>query len=176
MNAKERREFIVAKLKQSDKAVSASALAQQLSVSRQVIVGDIALLRASGMKISATPRGYIFEKDNSGGFPFTGLISCKHTPEETRDELYAIVDFGGYVIDVIVEHPIYGQLTGPLDIASRHDVDLFIQHLSSHKTAQPLSVVTGGLHFHRIGCKSEENFELIKKALNEKSFLYTYGE
>ena len=174
MNAKERRKLIVTKLKESDKAVSASALAQQLSVSRQVIVGDIALLRASSMKISATPRGYIFEKESDSGFPHIGLLPCRHTPDETRDELYAIVDFGGYVIDVIVEHPIYGQLTGPLDIASRHDVDLFIQHLASHKTAKPLSVLTDGVHFHRIGCKSEDTFELIKSALKSKGFLYTY--
>lgn len=174
MNAKERRSLIISKLKESENPVSASALAKQLSVSRQVIVGDVALLRASGMKISATPRGYILESDGSSGFPYIGLLTCNHTPEQTRDELYAIVDFGGYVIDVIVEHPIYGQLTGPLDIASRHDVDIFIQHLAAHKTARPLSVVTGGVHFHRIGCKSEENFELIKNALKGKDILHTY--
>ncbi len=174
MNAKERRNAIISKLKGSENAISASALAQQLSVSRQVIVGDIALLRASGMKISATPRGYILDEAPSSSFAFTGLLPCNHTPDQTREELYVIVDFGGYVIDVIVEHPIYGQLAGPLDIASRHDVDLFIQHLASHKTARPLSVVTGGLHFHRVGCRSEENFELIKNALKEKGFLHTY--
>lgn len=173
MNAKERRKTIVTKLKDSEKAVSASALAQELSVSRQVIVGDIALLRASGVKISATPRGYILEAETASDFPFTGFISCKHSPEETKDELYTIVDYGGYIIDVIVEHPVYGQLSGPLDIASRHDVDLFIQHLSSHMAAKPLSTLTNGVHFHRIGCRSEENFELIKDALTDKHYLYT---
>lgn len=173
MNANERRKLIISRLKNSDKAISASMLAQQLSVSRQVIVGDIALLRASGIKISATPRGYIFEKENDAGFPYIGFLPCRHTPDETRDELYVIVDFGGYVIDVIVEHPIYGQLAGPLDIASRHDVDLFIQHLDSHKAARPLSTLTDGVHFHRIGCKSEDTFELIKSALKSKGFLYT---
>lgn len=174
MNAKERRDTILSKLKETATALSASTLAQQLSVSRQVIVGDIALLRASGMKIAATPRGYILEEAPSSDFPFIGLLACSHTPEQTREELYSIVDFGGYIIDVLVEHPIYGQLTGPLDIASRHDADLFIQHLASHKTAKPLSVVTGGLHFHRIGCKSEENFELIKDALKAKGILQVY--
>lgn len=174
MNAKERRKLIVERLKKTETAMSASSLAQHLSVSRQVIVGDIALLRASGLKISATPRGYILEETSTSAFPFIGLIPCNHTPAQTRDELYTIVDFGGYAIDVIVEHPIYGQLTGPLDIASRHDVDLFIQHLASHKTAQPLSVVTGGVHFHRIGCRSEDTFELIKEALNKQGFLFTY--
>ena len=96
MNAKERRSLIISKLKESENPVSASALAKQLSVSRQVIVGDVALLRASGMKISATPRGYILESNGSSGFPYIGLLPCNHTPEQTRDELYAIVDFGGY--------------------------------------------------------------------------------
>lgn len=174
MSAKERRNAIINILKESNTAISASAMAQQLSVSRQIIVGDIALLRASGLKISATPRGYIFEENNTSAFPFTGLITCKHTPDETIDELYIIVDFGGYVIDVIVEHPIYGQLTGPLDIASRHDADLFMQHMSSYEAAKPLSIITGGVHFHRIGCKSEETFELIKNALKSKGFLFPY--
>lgn len=174
MNAKERRASIITALKAADSAVSASALAARLSVSRQVIVGDIALLRASGMKISATPRGYILEESHTSAFPFTGLLTCKHTPSQTRDELYTIVDFGGYIIDVIVEHPIYGQLAGPLDIASRHDVDIFIEHLAAHETAQPLSVLTGGVHVHKIGCRSEENFNLIENALKEKGFIYTY--
>lgn len=174
MNAKERRNAIIDRLKKSDNAVSASVMAQQLSVSRQIIVGDIALLRASGMKISATPRGYILEESHTSAFPFTGLLPCKHSPEQTRGELYSIVDFGGYIINVIVEHPIYGQLTGPLDISSRHEVDLFIQNMSSHETAQPLSVITGGVHFHTIGCKSEKTFELIKNSLKDKGFLYPY--
>lgn len=176
MKAKERRSAIINQLKSSETAVSASFLAQQLSVSRQVIVGDIALLRASGLKISATPRGYILEADSASAFPFIGLTATKHTPEETQEELYTIVDYGGYILDVMVEHPIYGQLSGPLDIASRHDVDLFVQHLSAEIPVQPLSSLTDGVHFHRIGCKSEETFQLITNALKEKGFLYSPEE
>lgn len=173
MKAKERRTEILNTLKNSSTPVSASALAQQLSVSRQVIVGDVALLRASGLKISATPRGYIIEEDPTDAFPFTGLLATKHSSEDTRDELYTIVDYGGYVLNVIIEHPIYGQLTGPLDIASRHDVDLFMESLTSRKEAMPLSTLTGGVHFHKIGCRSEQNFELIRKALEDKGYLFT---
>lgn len=176
MNAKERRAVIANRLKDSDTAISASSLAQELSVSRQIIVGDIALLRASGLKIAATSRGYILEAEASSSFPFIGLIAVSHSPEATQDELYTIVDYGGYVIDVIIEHPVYGQLSGPLDIASRHDVDLFIQHSSSDKPAHPLSVLTDGIHFHKIGCKSEEIFELIKKALKDKGYLNSTSE
>lgn len=176
MKAKERRTAIINQLKSSETAVSASTLAQQLSVSRQVIVGDIALLRASGLKISATPRGYILEANSTSAFPFIGLAATKHTPEETQEELYTIVDYGGYVLDVMIEHPVYGQLSGPLDIASRHDVDLFVQNLSADRPVQPLSLLTDGVHFHRIGCKSQEAFQLIMKSLEEKGFLYSPEE
>lgn len=173
MKAKERRTEILNILKEASSPISASALANQLSVSRQVIVGDIALLRAAGVKIAATPRGYIIEEDPSDEFPFSGLIATKHTPEETRDELYVMVDYGGYVVNVIIEHPIYGQITGPLDIASRHDADLFVESLNGNKEAKPLSTLTGGVHFHKVGCRSEEHFELIKSALDNKGYLYT---
>lgn len=174
MKAKKRRTEILNTLKDSTSPVSASALAQKLSVSRQVIVGDVALLRASGLKISATPRGYIIEDSPAEEFPFTGLVATRHTPEETRDELYTMVDYGGYVINVIIEHPIYGQISGPLDIASRHDVDLFIESLNANSDSRALSTLTGGVHFHKLGCRSEENFQLIKNALEEKGYLYTY--
>ncbi len=173
MKAKERRTEILNILKEASSPISASALANQLSVSRQVIVGDIALHRASGIKIAATPRGYIIENESAEDFPFTGLLATKHTPGETRDELYTMVDYGGYVINVIIEHPIYGQITGPLDIASRHDADLFVESLNSNTEAKPLSTLTGGVHFHKIGCRSRENFELIKNALDDKGYLFT---
>ena len=173
MKAKDRRTEILNILKDASSPVSASALATQLSVSRQVIVGDIALLRAAGIKIAATPRGYVIEDNSADEFPFTGLIATKHSPEQTRDELYTMVDYGGYVINVIIEHPIYGQITGPLDIASRHDADLFVESLNGNKEAKPLSTLTGGIHFHKLGCRSKENFELIKKALDEKGYLVT---
>ena len=96
LNAKARRKEILNTLRGSDVPVSASSLAQQLAVSRQIIVGDVALLRASGEKIASTPRGYIFEDPSSAAFPFEGLIACCHAPEQLQEELYTIVDFGGY--------------------------------------------------------------------------------
>lgn len=176
MNAKERRAAILNKLRQSDAPVSASVLAQQLSVSRQIIVGDVAILRASGAQISATPRGYIFEEPSSRAFPFEGIVACKHTTDQLQDELYTIVDYGGVAIDVTIEHPIYGQLSVPLNLASRYDVDLFVQQVFHEENARPLSVLTGGIHLHRIGCKNPEAFDLIKKNLAEKGILFSQSE
>lgn len=38
-----------------------------------------------------------------------------------------MVDQGGVVVDVAVENPLYGELRGNLNLASRYDVDNFIQ-------------------------------------------------
>ena len=56
-----RREKIKEMLQKTDHPVTASSLAEHFSVSRQIIVGDIALLRASGLQILATPRGYLMD-------------------------------------------------------------------------------------------------------------------
>lgn len=58
MSGEERRGKIIQALKNSDKAVSATTLAKEFDVSRQVIVQDVALLRANG-KIYFVPTGGI---------------------------------------------------------------------------------------------------------------------
>jgi transcriptional regulator of NAD metabolism len=121
VNTEARRRAVVETLRAARQPVSAAALAEQFSVSRQIIVGDIALLRAGGADISATPRGYVL------GRKLTGLIrqvAVRHGMDAMEAELNAMVDQGCTVVDVIVEHPIYGQLTGPLQLSNRHDVDL----------------------------------------------------
>ena len=168
LTAENRRKKIVTTLKKSAQPVSASSLAEQLQVSRQVIVGDVALLRAAGLKVSATPRGYVLEKNHSmSGFEYIGIIACKHDNSKLADELYTVVDFGGTVIDVTIEHLVYGQLSGPLNISSRYDVDLFVGKVMAQK-AQPLSKLTGGIHIHTIGCKDKETFERIKASLMQQ--------
>ena len=159
MQAKARREAILNILSTSPEAVSASALAAQFSVSRQVIVGDIALLRAGGADISATPRGYVFRHNVSG---VIYKIATRHNSDQTEAELNAIVDQGCTVIDVIVEHPIYGQLTGPLDLSNRYDVSQFM--LRSAET-QPLSILTEGIHLHTLSCPDEAAFTRVQSAL-----------
>ena len=125
MNAVQRREVILERLSNADAPVSASVMAAELGVSRQIVVGDVALLRAGGAAIEATPRGYQFHPAPGG---YTGILACVHrTAEEMRTELYAVVDQGGTVVDVAVENPLYGELRGNLNLSSRYDVDNFIQ-------------------------------------------------
>ncbi len=168
MSAEERRRSIESLLGNTKEPISASKLAAQFSVSRQIIVGDIALLRAAGIEISATPRGYILEQEEKDK---EYKIACRHTPGETADELNTIVDLGGAVIDVIVDHSFYGQLSAPLHIYSRYDVDAFIEKTKSGNSSL-LSVLTSGIHLHTISCKTPEIYERIKKALAQKGMLY----
>ena len=102
MHSDERRKAIADVLHAADAPVSASALAEKFSVSRQIIVGDIALLRSSGEEILATPRGYVTPKEARG---IVRRVAVKHMPQEMEAELNAIVDNGCTVIDVIVDTP-----------------------------------------------------------------------
>ena len=174
MGASERREQIQEILKQSRQPVSAGALALRLGVSRQVIVGDVALLRASNVPIAATPRGYTLHAERfPGGAEYT--IACRHSEENMREELYTIVDNGCGVLDVTVDHAVYGQISGQLQIFSRFDVDDFMKKLSQ-SNAMPLSGLTGGVHLHTISCPSREAYERVLRALAEKGILLEKDE
>ena len=169
MNAAQRRESILEKLSAAKAPVSASALAGQLGVSRQIVVGDVALLRAGGAQIDATPRGYQLHPAEKG---FTGILACVHsTEDEMRTELYTVVDQGGVVVDVTVENSLYGELRGNLNLASRYDVDNFIRQAKDTPECL-LSRMTGGVHLHTLHCPDAGTFQRIKKALDEKGILY----
>ena len=165
MTAPERRSAVYQVLS-SDTPLSASALAARFGVTRQVIVGDIALLRAEGRSIAATPRGYLIPKQDG----FIRTVATVHDAKGTEDELNAMVDCGCTVIDVVVEHPIYGQLTAPLAIASRYDVRQFIEKMSS-AGANPLSALTEGIHLHTLSCPDEKVFDHLCHTLRKMGML-----
>ena len=167
MDAQERRRGVAKCLEQARGPVSATALAKQFSVSRQIIVGDVALLRAGGMDISATPRGYVLPTPTTDK---RYTLACRHTGEQMEQELNAIVDQGCTVLDVIVEHPIYGQITGPLQLASRYEVSQFVQMLAEQEAA-PLSALTDGIHLHTILCPNEAAFLRVKDSLKQLGLL-----
>ena len=167
LSAGERRRAVHEILRAADGPVSAAALARRFSVSRQIIVGDVALLRAGGADISATPRGYLAGRGEAG---VTGSVACVHTPEQMGAELTAIVDAGGEVVDVIVEHPVYGQLTGVLRLRSRYDVAEFLRRVAEHE-AKPLSGLTGGIHRHTIRWPDGDTYQRVIKALENQGFL-----
>ena len=143
MNGEQRRAYIIERLEAAKQPVTASALAGELSVSRQIIVSDIALLRATGVGIIAERRGYYLEKKGTKGIRRS--IVCRHaTDDETRGELYCLVDFGCNVMNVTIDHPVYGPITADLGFTSRFDVDAYLQKCSENRAAQ-LSQLTGGI-------------------------------
>lgn len=165
--AQARRQAVKQVLEEAGEPINATALAKRFSVSRQIIVGDVALLRAAGEEILATPRGYVLSRRPAG---LERRVACVHAPEEMEAELNAIVDAGGEVADVIVEHPVYGQLTGILGVRSRYDVQEFLRKVREDG-ARPLSDLTGGIHLHTIRCCDEETYQRVQKALENKGFL-----
>lgn len=169
MNPEERRENLLSILNNSEEPIAATALAKKFSVSRQVIVGDIALMRAAGIKISATPRGYVLitEAEKNDNL-FT--IACSHDEDKMINELYAVVDNGGTVMDVTVEHPVYGEISGELHISTRYDVDIFLEKIKNNQ-AQPLMRLTGGIHLHTIKCNDEQSQKRIIEALKKENII-----
>ncbi len=173
MDSKERREKIKTILKKSKGAVSAGRLSERLGVSRQIIVGDVALLRAAGCNIDATPRGYIMRtEDKLQSTADRAVIVSKHDSARTEEELNILVDNGCKVIDVTVEHPVYGQLTGLLDIASRYDVKSFIKR-AAEAGAHSLSELTDGVHIHTIEYTDDDAYKRALSELKRAGFLYT---
>lgn len=169
MDASMRRERIFEIIDKDNAPVSASALAKELSVSRQVIVGDIAILRAQGHEIIATARGYMIPDFRSSN-QYVGKIACCHNADNTKAELYTMVDLGATVVNVIVEHEMYGEIVGQLNIKTREDVDVFVDQVESSE-AKLLSVLTLGVHLHTIACCDKAHFEQVYRALKSAGFL-----
>lgn len=168
MKGEERRSKILCMLKNNQKPLKGSWLSEEFSVSRQVIVQDIALLRAEGRDIIATPQGYILMSQNPESVK--RVIAVKHSEEDMEDELRTIVNMGGKVLDVTIEHKIYGELTGRLQLKSLFDVEEFIKKIKDGDS-KPLSQLTQGVHIHTIEADDNEVMDRIIQALREKGYL-----
>jgi len=166
MTGAERRKKILEMMRNSPEPISGTMLAGKTGVSRQVVVQDIALLRTEGNTITATTKGYLLEKADRN----IRLFKVYHENERTEEELNLIVDMGGTVLDVMVNHKIYGKISAPLDIKSRRDVQKFMERLKAGKST-PLLNITSGYHFHRVYGEKEEILDEIEEMLREKGFL-----
>lgn len=167
MSSIKRREEIIKMLIQSNKAIKGTELASLFGVTRQIIVKDIAILRAEGNAIIATPDGYIYNKNTS---KVKSIIAVNHNRDEIIDELKTVVKYGGIIDDVIIEHPLYGEIRGNLMIKNLNDLNKFEIEFEN-KNIKPLSDLTNGVHIHTIVADDEENIKLIKRELKEKGLL-----
>ncbi|KRN28094.1 hypothetical protein IV38_GL001544 [Lactobacillus selangorensis] len=151
----------------SEAPITASHLAHRFGVSRQTIVGDIALLRASGEKIVPTPRGYEYAPAEQHVIK----LVCRHFPDQTADEMSLVVNHGGTIKDVEIAHPLYGILVGQLNVSSLADVKSFVTKMQADD-GHLLSELTNGIHTHTIMADTAAQIDEIRAALDQAGYLY----
>lgn len=166
MSGEERREKMLTLLQNAKEPVSGTALAESFAVSRQVVVQDIALLRAGGYDILSTNRGYMVQQKSSS----QRIFKVRHTDEQMEEELNLFVDFGGIVEDEFVYHKIYDVVRVKIGLKSRRDVAKYMEQLKSG-ISKSLSDVTSGYHYHTITAESEQILDQIQEELEHKGFL-----
>lgn len=166
MTGAERRADIIKQIENSRSPVSGTKLASMYEVSRQVIVQDIALIRASGYDVLSTNRGYAL----NAPIKCSRILKVRHTDEQTEEELNAIVDMGGSVDSVIINHRVYGRMEASLNVDSRRRAAEFMQDIRSGKSS-PLKNITSGYHYHQVSADSEKTLDMIEQILREKGFL-----
>jgi len=164
LEAEERRKSIGKLIAVSAAPVTGGELAARFRVTRQVVVQDVALLRAGGAPILATPSGYIWVDRAAVPRPVR-VLSCRHTTlSGARRELMIVVNAGGTVRDVIVEHPVYGELTGSLMLHTPEDVEALMERLGRPGVLM-LSSMTDGVHMHTVEAANEAALNRIEREL-----------
>lgn len=166
LSSEERRQMILRILSEEGAPVSGSTLAEALGVSRQVIVQDIALIRANGEKLGSTPQGYVYEEPQG----FSRVYKVKHTDEQVRQELTIITDYGATVKDVFVYHRVYGIVRAQMNIRSRYDIDKYISDINSGMSSL-LKNITSDYHYHTVLADSKEILDIIEDKLWEAGML-----
>ena len=163
-----RRDRVVEIVTAASDPVTGTELANLLGVSRQVVVQDVAILRAEGSSILSTPRGYFVPRFDSRSSASREIIAVRHDRDQIEIELTTLIDLGIRVIDVAVEHPVYGELRGLLMISSRSDIRAFLERLEG---SEPLLALTRGVHLHTIEAGTAQTLQTGRSALRELGIL-----
>lgn len=166
MNSVERRKEILNLIRNSSGPLSGSSLARIVSVSRQVIVKDIAALKDEGNEIIATNRGYIINRPPR----VKRVFKMVHSDDEVGDELYTILEMGGRVEDVFVWHKTYGRITAEIEIYTKEDADAYIDSLENGRSS-PLKNVTSEYHYHTVTAQNEQTLDEIAAEMEKRGFL-----
>lgn len=170
MTGEERRDKILKLLKEQGTPLSGTALAQRFRVSRQVIVQDIALMRAESTPILSTNKGYIIRSASPTPQNSMRVFYVRHDTEQVLDEFMTVIELGGKILDVAVEHELYGQIRVDLLIETEQDARDFVRRLAACRD-NPLKVLTGDCHYHTVAAPSEKLLDLIEQELNSKGFI-----
>ena len=172
MNGESRRETIKKMLLQAQRPLTGTALAQELHVSRQVIVQDIALMRAEHMPLLSTNKGYLLRPDAVRESQPKRVFFVRHTTAQVLEEFMTVIDLGGRILDVAVEHELYGPIRADLLIENAQDTQEFVERLKACRD-NPLKVLTDDCHYHTVAAPSEKLLNLIEAELREKGYLET---
>ncbi|MFC5558143.1 transcription repressor NadR [Ureibacillus thermophilus] len=170
MLGEERRNELLNVLKNSRTPITGTQLAKYANVSRQVIVNDMNLLKARNLPIISTSQGYLYLHQEVADSLIEKKIVCIHTADEAEDEMFTIVDCGVTIKNVIVEHPVYGEITASMMLSSRMDVEHFLKKVRE-TNATYLSALTNGTHLHVISSPTIEQIEEAERRLREKGYL-----
>ena len=170
MTGEMRRAKILDVLKSQHTPISGTVLAKQFHVSRQVIVQDIALMRAENHWILSTNKGYVYRTEELDDIQPKRVFWVKHSTEQVLDEFMAVLDLGGRILDVAVEHELYGQIRVDLLIETVQDAHDFVARLAKCKD-NPLKVLTDDCHYHTVAAPSEKLLDLIERELSEKGLM-----
>ena len=166
MKADERRKGIATLLMSAEKPVSGAELSAQFGVSRQIIVQDMALIRANGVDVISTHRGYVIHESNQASRVFKVI----HTDEQVEEELNLFVDLGAKVDNVFVYHKVYGVIKADMNIRSRRDVRKYMEGITSGKSTNLMNL-TSNYHYHTIVAEDEQTLDMIQEELRQKGFL-----
>lgn len=168
--SEERRQQLLEIIGGVRKPLSGAELGQMLGATRQTIVQDIALLRARGEPVIATTRGYLLASALSPDSR-RAVIAVRHGPADTEEELSILIDLGLRIVDVVVDHPVYGELRGMLMLDSRDDLREWLSALRA-RNARLLSELTEGVHLHTVEAPRADLLDRAVAALRERGFLF----
>ena len=164
MDLRERRIEIIKILQEAKEPISGKDLAERFGLSRQVIVKDIGILKAEGVEIISTNRGYKIKDKQVCEM----VVKVKHDKSAIGDELNILVDINITIKDIFIVHKVYGTIRKNLDISSRNGVRIFLKNLENDA---PLLRLTDGVHYHSLVAKNLDDMEKALNILREKKYL-----
>ena len=170
MTGEDRRTEIRRMLQDARQPMTGTALASALHVSRQVIVQDIALMRAEQIPILSTNKGYLLGSNGNPPPQPKRVFFVRHTTAQVMEEFMTVIDLGGRILDVAVEHELYGHIRADLLIENAQDAWEFAEKLTACRD-NPLKVLTDDCHFHTVAAPSEKLLDLIESELRARGFL-----
>lgn len=166
MRAEERRNEIIAILTEARGPVPGGKLSEMTGVSRQIIVQDIATLKAAGNDIVPTHHGYVLKLSPMA----ERVFKVRHNREQTEEELTCIVEQGGTVVNVFVWHKVYGKIEAALNICSQRGIRQLVDGINSGKSAE-LMQITDGYHYHTVRAESEQVLDHIEGELRGLGYI-----